>query len=304
MQNLNLVPMNGLRAVEAVGRLGSLQAAALEFGVSIGAISQQIHKTEAQLGHALFERTGRGMKATAFGRPVLIRLSEAFLLMSEAVALAARQDNSILTISVAPVFASRWLVARLEGFTELNPEIGLRIDASTRLVDPASTDVDICIRVGNGSWRDARVEKILDQQVFPVCAPALAARLGKPEDLANFPVIIDSHAMFGWDVWLETAGLGGLELSTRHSFSEASLCLDATIGGQGVMLAWQTLACDAIADGRLVLPFSSRAKTGFGHYFITPRQGKEPAKVRAFKTWIRAEVAASMKKLDALFPVG
>ena len=37
MKNLNQLHLNGLRAVEAVGRLGSLQAAAEELGVSIGA---------------------------------------------------------------------------------------------------------------------------------------------------------------------------------------------------------------------------------------------------------------------------
>ena len=50
MKNLNLVHLNGLRALESVGRLGSLQAAAAELGVTIGAVSQQISKAEAQLG--------------------------------------------------------------------------------------------------------------------------------------------------------------------------------------------------------------------------------------------------------------
>ena len=56
MKNLNSVHLNGLRAVEAVGRLGSLQAAADELGVTIGAVSQQVIKAEAQLGRPLFER--------------------------------------------------------------------------------------------------------------------------------------------------------------------------------------------------------------------------------------------------------
>ena len=44
MRNLNLVHLNGLRALEAVGRLGALQAAADELGVTVGAVSQQVIK--------------------------------------------------------------------------------------------------------------------------------------------------------------------------------------------------------------------------------------------------------------------
>ena len=44
MRNLNAVHLNGLRALEAVARLGSLQAAADEMGVTVGAVSQQIIK--------------------------------------------------------------------------------------------------------------------------------------------------------------------------------------------------------------------------------------------------------------------
>ena len=54
MRNLNRFHLNGLRAIEAAGRLGSLRAAADELGVTVGAVSQQILKTEEQLGRALF----------------------------------------------------------------------------------------------------------------------------------------------------------------------------------------------------------------------------------------------------------
>lgn len=301
MKTLNHVHLNGLRALEAVGRLGSLQAAALEFGVSIGAISQQIRKAEAQLDCPIFERGPRRLELTETGRPILVRLTEGFDILTRAVALAGRQDNSILTISVAPVFAARWLVQRLDSFSARFPDIGLRIDATTKLVDPALSDVDICIRVGSGNWRDVRSEKILSQQVFPVCAPQLAALLKTPADLLSAPIVVDGRAMFGWDVWLDEARLAENDLNVRHIFNEASLCLDAAIAGQGVMLAWQTLAADALAEGRLVAPFPIRAETGFGHYFVTAKEGREPGKTRAFKAWMKDELALSIAKLDAGF---
>ena len=297
MKNLNLVHLNGLRAVEAVGRLGSLQAAADELGVTVGAVSQQVIKAEAQLGHGLFARTPRGMAASEAARPLLERLTGGFRLLSEAVAQAQARDDSVLTISVAPVFAARWLVPRLDGFSKRRPDLRLRIDATTQLVDPALRDVNICIRVGDGNWPDVTAELLLAQEIFPVCTPEMATRLQKPEDIFSVPVVIDAHSRFRWETWLTAAGLGGRAITPRHSLNEASLCLDAVLAGQGVMLAWQTLAGHQLEHGRLVRPFPVTAPTGDGHYFITPRGQKDPPKVRAFKDWVRAEIEADMRHL-------
>ncbi|OBZ95932.1 LysR family transcriptional regulator [Pararhizobium polonicum] len=297
MKDLNTVHLNGLRAVEAVGRLGSLQAAAAELGVTIGAVSQQIVKTEKQLGRVLFERSPRGLVATPFGESILPRLTGGFETLDQAVALARRRDETILTISVAPVFAARWLVHRLDHFTEKHPDIRLRIDATTALVNLESAGVDVGIRVGAGNWPDVKSELLLEQEVFPVCSPAMAENLKEPKDILGLPAVIDGRSMFSWETWLREVGLSGETMTARHVFNEASLCLDAAIAGQGVMLAWQTLAGYSIIEGRLVMPYPIRVKTGFAHYFVTPPSRRESKTVSAFKQWVRAEIAESMRRL-------
>ncbi|APO73912.1 LysR family transcriptional regulator protein [Rhizobium etli 8C-3] len=295
MRNLNSVHLNGLRALEAVGRLGSLQLAAEELGVSIGAVSQQVIKTEAQLDQLIFERTSKGMVVTQAGAPVLAALTEGFNRMSQAVSIAQRRDDATLTISVAPVFAARWLVWRLDRFAARFPDIKLRIDATTCLVNLSTSDVDIGIRVGAGQWPGVKAELIVEQEVFPVCAPQMARDLKEPADIRKLPAVIDGRAMFGWEVWMQEAGLSGSAPATRHVFNDASLCLDAAIAGQGVMLAWQTLADYSLQAGQLAVPFTIRAKTGFGHYFVTAEGAREPKKVRDFKAWIREEMAGTVK---------
>ncbi|MDQ0319508.1 DNA-binding transcriptional LysR family regulator [Pararhizobium capsulatum DSM 1112] len=300
MKNLNVIHLNGLRAVEATGRLGSLQAAADELGVTIGAVSQQIIKTEKQLGRTLFERSPRGLVASDFGERFLPRLKAGFELLDQAVGAARKRDEGILTISVAPVFAARWLVARLDRFAEQHPGIQLRIDATTTLANIETSDVDIGIRVGRGDWPGVHAELLLAQEVFPVCSPAMASQMREPADILRFPAVIDAHAMFSWDVWLREVGLSGHRMGERHVFNEASICLDAAIAGQGPMLAWQTLASDSLLAGRLIAPFRIRAKTGFGHYFVTAPDRRETATVRAFKQWVRTEIDDSMKRLEGL----
>lgn len=291
MRNLNRVHLNGLRSLEAVGRLGSLQAAAEELGVTVGAVSQQVIKAEEQLGRPIFDRTARGLQQTAFGTPFLARLSSGFRQLSEAVATTQRRDDAILTISVAPIFASRWLIHRIDRFAAAHPDISLRIEATTTLVDLARSDVDLGIRVGPGGWPDVAAEFLISQVVFPVCAPALLEKIRTPQDLSEQPAVVDGNDPFTWERWLKLAAFDVPAPKARHVFSDASLCLDAALAGQGVLLAYPVLASWALKEGRLVAPFPIRVETGMGYYFVTARGMPEPRKVSLFKRWLRAAIA-------------
>ncbi|MCB1487724.1 MAG: LysR family transcriptional regulator [Bauldia sp.] len=293
MKNLNRVHLNGLRAIEAVGRLGSLRAAAEEFGVSTGAVSQQLLKCEAQLGRSVFDRTSRGVVPTAFGRELLGQLTSGFRILDGAVGLAHRHSDSILTISVAPVLASKWLVPRLADYQRRHPDIQVRLDASVAMVDPDASDIDIALRVGKGDWPGVASDFLLPQEVFPVCAPDLAARIRKPRDLLALPIVRDANSNISWDIWLKPHGLDEKDLKEGNTFTDAALALDAAIAGQGVMLAWQTLAHYALSVGQLVAPFPDRAATGLAYWLITSATRREPAKVRDFRKWIKAEIAAT-----------
>ncbi|MGF9757425.1 LysR substrate-binding domain-containing protein [Microvirga sp. 0TCS3.31] len=290
MHNLNRFHLNGLRALEAAGRLGSLRAAAGELGVTIGAVSQQVLKAEEQFGRPVFERHPKGLRPTPFGEEVLRCLSAGFAEISAGLALVDRRREGVLTVSVAPVFASKWLVWRLLRFRERYPDIRIRIDADVALVDPNVSDVDICIRVGRGDWPNVRAERLLDQLVFPVCSPALAGRLRHPRDLAYMPIIREPTPMFGWDAWLGPNGLDETILGDGPVFSDASLCLDAAVAGQGVFLGWETLACDAISMGRLSAPFPDRYATGIAYWFVTSQVAPLTRAVQAFHAWLKAEL--------------
>ncbi|MBR0557195.1 LysR family transcriptional regulator [Ciceribacter sp. L1K23] len=299
MRNLNVMTLNGLRAVEAVGRLGSLQAASDELGVTIGAVSQQVIKCETQLGRSLFAREPRGLVVLPGARDFVTRLTEAFGGLSRAVDWIRHEREDVLTISVAPVFAARWLVFRLGQFAELYPDIRIRLDATDRLIDPNVGDVDLCIRVGKGRWSGVQAHLLLQQQVFPVCSPAMASKLSTPADILDMPWVVDARAMFSRDLWLGRAGLPIGRVVARHVFNEASLCLDAVIAGQGVMLAWQTLASHAIQSGQLVVPFGPFLATGDAHYLVTAENAARDPKVEAFEAWLRQALKDDMAALNA-----
>jgi DNA-binding transcriptional LysR family regulator len=300
MALLNRVHLNGLRAVETVARLGSLAAAAAELNVSVSAVSQQVKRTESQLGQALFERTPGGLVPTEFGLAFTARLSDGFRELAQAVALADEASQCTLVVSVAPAFASKWLLPRLSRHFSRHPNVLLRIDASVRIADLDHSDIDIAIRLGDGRWPGGRAELLLAQEVFPVCAPSIAAKLHSIEDLAQTCAITDERAMINWDSWFKAAGVRPVTFQKGARFTDPMLCLESAIAGHGVMLAWQLLTADALADGRLIAPFGVRAQSGLGYWLVTSAAKSESRKVRDFKAWIREEIEMTMAQFQTL----
>lgn len=294
MRNLNRVQLSGLRAIEAAGRLGTLAAAADELGVTSGALSQRLQKAELALGRTLFLRTSKGLVLTASGAEMMPKLTRGMTELDAAVALADPARDTRLTVSVAPIFASRWLVWRLRRFNERHPEIRIRIEPSVQLLNPDHDDVDVCVRVGCGGWPDVSAELLLEQRVFPVCSAELADRIVCRGDFATVPIIRENDGLHGWAEWLRPHGLLPSILGQGPTYAEASLCLDAAMTGQGVFMAWETLACDALETGRLIAPFDQREKTGARYWFVTGRDTARKRSVSLFRTWLRDELAASV----------
>ncbi len=291
MKKLSQINLSALRAFEAVARLGSVRAAAIELGVTAGAVSQQILKAEAQLGRQLFERSPKGMMPTKKGEEIAQYLTEGFGAIARGVALSEDQSDNTITISVAPIFAAKWLVRRLGDFSKANPNIRLRIDASSVNITPEPGDVDACIRVGMGDWPGVNVEEIINQRVFPVCSPQLANQISSVASLKDVPIIREkNNQWFNWDVWLSPNGASEDVLGTGPVFSDASLCLDAAAAGQGVFLALETLARDALDQSHLVAALPGRFPTKVSYWFVEPVGHKRSDKVKAFRDWIFAEL--------------
>ena len=297
MEQLNQVHLNGLRAVEVAGRLGTLAlAAAGAWGFPRRGEPANSENRAAAGPHA-FHPHPKGLVPTPFGTELLAYLERGFRELARGMALAQEPKRNLLTVSVAPVLAAKWLVPRLHRFQLAHPDLLVRIDSSIELVDLDHSDVDLAIRVGPGNWPNVKAELLLEQRVFPVCAPALAARLKNPRDLAKLPIIYDRPSItldifqVRWNMWLALHGMDESMLVTAGpSFSDSALCLDAAIAGQGVMLGWHTLAMDALADGRLVRPFAEEAETGLGYYLVTSLARGNDKKIAAFRAWIRQEI--------------
>ena len=300
MDSLNRAPMNGLRAAEAVHRLGSLSAAGREMGVSPGAVSQQIGRLEEALGLRLFQRRPGGMVAAEGMEEVFRLLGQGFDRLSAAVEMTRKDRQSTLTVSCAPIFAARWLIWRLKAFTRANPDIRIRIDSDTALVDPNDGTADLAIRIGPGPYPGVEAERFFPQRIVPVCSAEVAEGLRTPADLTGVPIIRDMNAPYDWNAWLSPEDLDWRALPGGPQFSEGSLCLDAAMTGAGVFLSFETLCADALRRGQIVAPFPVWRMTGNHYWLITALDRSPSGPLRKFRTWLKEAAAAEGLGVDAV----
>ena len=298
-----LPPLNALRAFVAAARHLSFSRAAEELFVTPAAVSQQVKLLEDHLGHVLFRRTNRALLLTDEGQALLPGLAEAFALMHHALAsLETLDDTGVLTVSMAPSFAAKWLVPRLESFQSLHPDIDVRVTASMNLVAFADDGVDCAIRYGLGQYPGLVVDKLLDESVVPVCSPALRGAGAPPELLRDVTLLHDDSpeqdaSCPTWRMWLKAAGIDGVDAGRGLHFNQASLVLQAAIAGRGAALAKVQLAGEDLRSGRLVRLFDVSQPVAFGYYFVCPPAKAAQRKVAQFRDWILRET-----KADAAYP--
>jgi DNA-binding transcriptional LysR family regulator len=283
------IPLNALHAIEIVARTGALKPAADELGVTIGAVSQHIRRAEARLGVELFERTPQGLRPTASLEAARPLLAGGFSSLADAMLTLQRPGDSVLTLTLGSVFASRWLIRRLPHFIAAQPQIELRMVATGKLIDLARSDIDCAIRYGEGQWPDVRAEPLGCRAFSPVAAPDLAAKLKRPGDLTKVPVIEDQATMLSWPRWFEAAGGKPLALSGPR-YSDPALAYEAAIAGQGVLMAVDRMSESAVREGQLLRPFAASAESPYDYYFVTSTLRRVPRKVTQFRDWLMSEI--------------
>ncbi|MHB2139242.1 transcriptional regulator GcvA [Pseudomonas monsensis] len=290
-----LPSLNGLRAFECAARYMSFTKAAAELHVTQTAISHQIRRLEDELGVTLFLRLKEGLALTEEGQAYLPGIRAAFHELRHATqALLASRQNTVLTINTLVSVASKWLLPRLPSFQQANPDIDVRISASTELVDFRQGGIDAAIRYGRGDWKGLRADFLMSDEIFPVCSPALLSTskgLNAPADLLDHTLLQVSGMTAGdWNRWLSAAGESvTLAEGPRLTFDLAMMAVQAAVDGQGVCIGRSTYVADDLRAGRLVAPFALRLKDELGFYLVTPHETADSKKIVALRAWLMAQ---------------
>jgi len=288
----HLPPLSAIRVFEAAARHLSFTRAADELGMTQAAVSYQIKLLEERVGGPLFLRRPREVALTEAGQQLAPKLRDAFEILREAFSDLAEQAEGTLTISTMHTFAANWLAPRLGTFSLAHPNIAVRLETTTRLVDFAREEVDVAVRSGNGAWPGLVATKLLDVRFTPMLAPALAASIAgvhAPADILKLPLLDPTDEW--WIIWLKAHDLplSALEGRPATTFSVQSLMAEEAMAGRGVALLMPEYFSREIEQGRLVRPFERVIDEDSGYWLAYPESRRNVPKIKFFRDWIVAE---------------
>lgn len=290
------LPLSALRAFDAAARHLNMARAAAELGVTQGAVSRQIAALEDRLRETLFLRGPRGLKLTEAGdlladyvRRGLDQLETGMLRIGQP------RSRATLVVNAARTFAMRVLAPRIGDFARSHPWIELRLDTHRYFAQLHGSDVDVAIRAGTGDWPGHVVRALTQEEMFPVCAPALwagQARNRPPAEFLAGNTLLHYAERPHWAAWMARAGLDPALARPGPRFGETALALAAAEAGQGIAIAWGVLVADAMAEGRLVRPFGEALADGTGYHLVMTESAARRPAVQAFAAWISDSLGA------------
>lgn len=305
------VHLNALRAFEASARHQSFSSAADELNVTPAAVGQLVRTLEQWLGAPLFHRGSSGKS-----RLVLTEAAECALpdiqIGFERLALGLERMrgssfNEALTVTVSPAFAAKWLLPRIERFHAAWPETDVRLDTQLKAVDFLTQRIDIGMRYGAGHWPGLIAEKLMGEEIYPVCSPQLRKTpdgLQTHEALSDETLIhdlsMDGHAGFTtWATWLEAAGIKSVSTQRGMKINNSAAVLQAAIEGQGIALARSVMAGDDLAAGRLIRLFPAiRIASPLAYYVVYRPESAGLPRLKAFRDWLFDEVSMRPRIAD------
>lgn len=287
-----MLPLRAIVVFDAVARCRSLSKAAAELFVTPSAVSQQIQALETHLGTTLLTKAGRGVALTEAGERYFEMIADDVQRVTEATQrIRGFRSRSVLTVRTTPTLGSKWLLPRLRSFLDANPDVELRLNATTEPTDFGREAVDLEIRHGEGRWPGMFVEGLAEESFLPVCAPAYAKACGMAAaDLPGHRLIHSVKAQVQWSQWFAMAGSMPTPEWRRLLFDRSHMAIDAAVDGLGVALESTLMMWRELRDGSLVCPVINPPRvTLTTQWIVCPFDHLHRAKVRMFLDWLRAE---------------
>ncbi|WP_343699376.1 LysR family transcriptional regulator [Caulobacter sp.] len=178
-----------LRTFVEVYRQRSISSAARSLGLTQPAVSQHIAALETAVGHPLFERESRGVLPTAAARELAADLGDTLDVAEAALASARARSadmSGVIQIAGNGDFLSEVVAPRLIPLLEIGMRVRLqagdRVQVEEMLVNGAC---DLGIFAYPVEDQRLRSEKIRDETMSAVAAPAVAARIAAAADLSS-----------------------------------------------------------------------------------------------------------------------
>ena len=293
--------MDTLRAMQVFVRtleLGSLTAAAREFGMTQPTVSKLLSQLERQLGVRLFERSTRGLAPTEQGRRFH---ADARLVLEQYDAAVSAvqgmngQPAGHLRIN-APVALGQYRInAMVQRFLGEHPGIDIELILNYRFVDLVEEGVDVAFRLGGTLPPDAVGRHLATVERFLVASPDYCARRGVPA----LPADLSTHDIvrFAWTPGNSIDLLRGeervrLAAGGRFRANNALAIREALAMGSGIGICPDWLVRDLLDSGALVRVLPEWSAPSQDLYLLMPSRRYQPLRTRMFVDFAVSQFAS------------
>ena len=298
--------IESLRVFVRVVDLGSITSGGRDLRLTPAVASKRIKELENHLGVRLFNRTTRSITPTEVGRVFYDdarQVLEALDTAEARVASFSKSPHGAIRVT-APLGVGRRIVAPfVPEFTDLYPEIEVRMRLSDRRGDILADGQDLALFVGAPQDSNMKLRKIADCDRVLCASPDYLAAFGtpqQPEDLLarQHNCLLLRYPRSPEYFWtLATAG-GPLKLEVRGRFDadDGDVLTDWALAGRGIVNKPRFDVAAHLASGALVeiLPNTPPVPSIFG--CVYPHKKLQDPKIRLFVEHIAAKSRAVLGK--------
>jgi LysR family glycine cleavage system transcriptional activator len=287
------LPLNALRAFDAVGRHLSFTAAAHALNVSQSAVSRHVIGLEELLGHPLFERRPQSLALTKAGSSLLPIVRGSFDRIEQALNDVVRDGGGVRTLrlQLPPSFAQKLALPILQGFRKDFPDIFVDF-SSLGFTGVPRMETDAAVIYDRPKTGVAVSDLLWMCRVTPACSPKLAAQhAGKKlaefiaaNELLHVKLEGEPPGLI-WDAFSKHFHLG-VKTTRGMAFDTAALAAQYAAGGEGVALLDVDLFAQDIAGGALVTPFSETFEDGYGYFLNLAAEDLSDPVISVFRSWM------------------
>ena len=289
------LPLNNLNTFAAAAEHSSFQDAAKVLFVTPSAVSHQVRNLERILGYPLFHRLDKGVRLTLRGEQLFADICLPLRQLHQAGSKALRgvADNS-LALSVAPAFATGWLLPRLGDFRELFSEINLTVIATTELIDFGSDPFDAAIRMGSGHWEKTSAQRLFNSEMVAVCHPRLLGQSGEclsVDEVLRANRVQNASAPYQWRDWFRSAGIESTgTLDSRLEVQGSAQVVEAIQSGECIGLVDRNFIRNDVESGRLVMACDHVMDEGEGYFLVYPQVAQQLHSLQCFRDWLATQL--------------
>jgi DNA-binding transcriptional LysR family regulator len=186
-----------LRVFLEVAATGSISRAAQALGSSQPTLSRQIAQLEAQLGHALFERTTRGVRLTEAGtalREPAERMRDHALQFSMVAAGRVQALAGTVRITASEMVSTYLMPPLLRELRDRHAEIQVELVASNAVENLLERDADIALRMVRPTQGTLVARRLPDQALGLYAHRDYVEQHGVPT-----PATLQRHQWVGYD---------------------------------------------------------------------------------------------------------